>query len=186
LVPYNGEYIQRHIEEVVFEDIPTSIVQLASLLSTGIAAGALIITARQFQKNNKAQRESDRARELQIIEQAFNQIVELERFFHEQEAGPNETRILYEEWARLYFQRIDWLAFMIVHNWIQDPDIMNFFRDKFRQWEIMYLRDVPEQTRNDPEALSSLKTLFERYRKDKEEKKGEDDDDNNSHKPKES
>jgi hypothetical protein len=67
----------------------------------------------------------------------------MERFFHEQEAAPNPNRILFDEGARLYFLRTNWLAFLIIQNFIRDADLLHFYREYFRRWEVMF-RGMPQ------------------------------------------
>jgi hypothetical protein len=161
---------------------PTTVLQAVASFA---AAGALIFTAFQFrlnnrqqqennrqqQENNRVQRETDRVRQLQLLESVFNQITELERFFHEQEArGPNENRILYEEWATLYFYRIEWLAFMIFQGFIKDTELLGFYKEEFKRWEGMFRRDAPSETQDNPKAFPYLKRIFALYNKEDQEK----------------
>ena len=61
------------------------------------APEGLFFAGYQIYRNSQEQKESNRVRELQLLESAFNQITIMEQYFYEQETKGPANSILHEE-----------------------------------------------------------------------------------------
>ena len=129
------------------------------------AAAGLFFTGYQVYRNRKEQKESNRVRELQLLESAFNQITTMEQYFYEQEAKGPANSIVHEEWFVLFFNRVEWLAFLINHKFIRHEELVTYFKNPIIKWyEGVFTKHAPSAVVNSDRAFPSFKYLYKRFK----------------------
>ena len=126
------------------------------------ATAGLFFAGYQIYRNSKEQKESNRIRELQLLESAFNQINAMEQYFYEQEAKGPANSILHEEWFVLFFNRVEWLAFLINHRFIRHAELVTYFKNPIIKWyEGVFTKHAPSAVVNSDKAFPSFKYLLQ-------------------------
>ena len=134
------------------------------------AAAGLFFTGYQVYRNRKEQKESNRVRELQLLESAFNQITTMEQYFYELEAKGPANSILYEEWFLLFFNRVEWLAFLINHKYIRHQELVTYFKNPIIKWyEGVFTKHAPSAVVNSDRAFPSFKHLYKQFKAEQEQ-----------------
>jgi hypothetical protein len=135
------------------------------------AAGGLGFTGYQLYKNNQTlkanneeQKESNRVRELQLLESAFQQIIATEQLWYERYKDKTDKKEI-QEWGSLFFNRLEWLAFLINQKFMTDKELVNFFKDAIVGWyETLFVNHFPMEVINDDKSFPSLKKLYRFYK----------------------
>jgi hypothetical protein len=71
----------------------------------------------------------------------------------------------YEELFVLFFSRVDWLAFLINHEFIKDKVFVNFFtRAMIQLYEGLFTKYAPHIVANNKNTFPSFKYLYQRYK----------------------
>jgi hypothetical protein len=134
------------------------------------APAGLFFAGYQIYRNSQEQKESNRVRELQLLENAFNQITIMEQYFYEQEAKGPANSILHEEWFVLFFNRVEWLAFLINHKFIRHEELVTYFRYPIIKWyEGVFTKHAPSAVVNSDKAFPSFKDLYKRFKAEQEQ-----------------
>ena len=129
------------------------------------APAGLFFAGYQIYRNSQEQKESNRVRELQLLENAFNQITIMEQYFYEQEAKGPANSILHEEWFVLFFNRVEWLAFLINHKFIIHEELVTYFKYPIIKWyEGVFTKHAPSAVVNSDKAFPSFKDLYKRFK----------------------
>jgi hypothetical protein len=125
----------------------------------------LFFAGYQVYRNGKEQKESNRVRELQLLESAFNQLTAMEQYFYEQEAKGPENSTLHEEWFMLFFNRVEWLAFLINHKFIRHEELVAYFKYPIIKWyEVVFTKHASSVVVNSDKAFPSFKDLYRQFK----------------------
>ena len=111
--------------------IGTDILQLIGSIA---AAGGLIFTGITFYRNMKEQKKSNRVRELQLLESTYGEIAGLEKWKYEQDLSGKGNEEFYQRWFQLFFNRIEWLSFLINHEFLEQKELVSYFRGSYMVW----------------------------------------------------
>jgi hypothetical protein len=134
------------------------------------APAGLFFAGYQIYRNIQEQKESNRVRELQLLENAFNQITIMEQYFYEQEAEGPTNSILHEEWFVLFFNRVEWLALLINHKFIRHEELVTYFKYPIIKWyEGVFTKHAPSAVVNSDKAFPSFKDLYKRFKAEQEQ-----------------
>ncbi|HEY6756827.1 MAG TPA: hypothetical protein VI037_05505 [Nitrososphaera sp.] len=134
------------------------------------APAGIFFAGYQIYRNSQEQKESNRVRELQLLENAFNQITIMEQYFYEQEAKGPANSILHEEWFVLFFNRVEWLAFLINHKFIRHEELVTYFKYPIIKWyEGVFTKHAPSAVVNSDKAFPSFKDLYKRFKAEQEQ-----------------
>ena len=134
------------------------------------APAGLFFAGYQIYRNSQEQKESNRVRELQLLENAFNQITIMEQYFYEQEAKGPANSILHEEWFVLFFNRVEWLAFLINHKFIRHEELVTYFKYPIIKWyEGVFTKHAPSAVVNSDKAFPSFKDLYKQFKAEQEQ-----------------
>lgn len=133
------------------------------------APAGLFFAGYQVYRNRKEQKESNRVRELQLLESAFNQLTAMEQYFYEQEVKGPENSSLREEWFMLFFNRVEWLAFLINHKFIRHEELVTYFKYPIIKWyEGVFTKHASPAVVNSDKAFPSFKDLYRRFKAEQE------------------
>ncbi len=134
------------------------------------APAGLFFAGYQIYRNSQEQKESNRVRELELLENAFDQITIMEQYFYEQEAKGPANSILHEEWFVLFFNRVEWLAFLINHKFIRHEELVTYFKYPIIKWyEGVFTKHAPSAVVNSDKAFPSFKDLYKRFKAEQEQ-----------------
>lgn len=146
---------------------------------TGIVAVVhLGFTVSQFHKNNQTsqanyeqQKESNRMRELEFIDGIFQQIISTEeRLFHDLMKNEGNNKLDPHELS-LLFNRIEFLCFVINHEFVKDKALLEFFKFEVIRWhDNWFVRYAEEDLVKNENAFPSFR---KRYFLNKKELEGE-------------
>lgn len=119
-----------------------------------VAAGGLIFTAFQLRANNNT-------RQLELLESIFHDIHSLEQQFYEKyEDSPDKQ----DNWRTLFFQQLEWFAFLVNEEKIKDEKSIGFFKPGFIEWcEGLFAVYGDDNQINEPSSFSELKKLYKKF-----------------------
>jgi hypothetical protein len=142
------------------------------------AAVGLGLTVYQLRKNNQTlqankeqQKESNRIRELQLVESTYQEIISTEErlFYAMLEKG--DDKLDPHEWSFL-FNRIEHLCFLFNHGFVRDKALLDYFRDAVIEWhDNWFVRYLPEKVVKDETILTSFRYRYNLNKKELEEEK---------------
>ena len=153
-----------------WETITTTIAAIAAVVD-------LCFTGYQLHKNNQAlnasneqQKESNRMRELQFLDGTFQQIISTEeRLFHELMKKGNDKLDPHE--LSFLFNRIEFLCFVINHEFVRDKELLDFFKYEVIRWhDNWFIRYVPEEIVKNEKAFPSFRCRYNLHKKEEEAK----------------
>src|SRR3989344_5109186 len=101
------------------------ILTIAPAVSATFAGLGLILNYLAIKENNKT-------RQTQYMSEIFDKIQSHERLLYTDYKNANKKEI--EEWDSLFFNSIEYFAFLINENYIKDEKIINFFGDAIINW----------------------------------------------------
>jgi len=138
------------------------------------AAVGLIFAGVQLSRNNREHKESNRIRELQLLENTYREIVALEKYKFEHDVkgqGGDDNDEFYKEWFELFFSQVEWLSFLINHHFIKHNELVTYFRNAYMTWYEVYTKYAPDEIRGNNKAHSSFKFLYKRFKEELEKEK---------------
>lgn len=149
---------------------------MASVVAAIAAAVGLGFTAYQLHKNNQTlksnneqQKESNRVRELQIIESAYRDIISAEERLFYAMLQKGDDKLDPHEWSFL-FNRIEHLCFLFNHGFVRDKALIDYFKHPIIMWyDKWFVRYVPQDVVKDEKVLTSFRYRYNLYKKELEE-----------------
>jgi hypothetical protein len=133
------------------------------------APAGLFFAGYRVYRNRKEQKESNRVRELQLLESAFKQLTSMEQYFYKQEVKGPENSTLHEEWFMLFFNRVERLAFLINHKFIRHEELVTYFKYPIIKWyEGVFTKHASSAVVNSDKAFPSFKDLYRRFKAEQE------------------
>lgn len=137
------------------------------------AAVGLFFAGIQIHRNNMEQKESNRIRELQLLETTYHEIVALEKykFEHDLKGQGEDDDEFYKKWFVLFFNQVEWLSFLINHEFIKHKELVIYFRNAYMTWYGVYTKYAPDEVRSNDKAHSSFKFLYKRFKEELEKEK---------------
>jgi hypothetical protein len=94
----------------------------------------------------------------------------MEQYFYEQEAKGPANSILHEEWFVHFFNRVEWLAFLINHKFIRHEELVTYFKYPIIKWyEGVFTKHAPSAVVNSDKAFPSFKDLYKRFKAEQEQ-----------------
>ena len=116
----------------------------------------LFFTGYVFLKNQKT-------RQLQIAEDIFKNLRELEIQFYEK-YDKNEENL--KQWKYVFFNTLEWFSFLINHNKLEDKEMLMFFKDTFiAYYEHIFIRVFEDKDIKDNKQFSEFKNLYKNLKK---------------------
>ncbi|MDH5431377.1 MAG: hypothetical protein OEW78_05790 [Nitrosopumilus sp.] len=118
------------------------------------AAIGLGFTAFQLRANNKT-------RQLELVETIYHDIHSLEQLFYERYTGNPKKE---EHWRTLFFQQLEWFAFLVNEKKIKDKKSIDFFKPAFIDWcKYLFLEFADEDQITNPTRFEELKKLYTKF-----------------------
>jgi hypothetical protein len=145
------------------------IIAIAAPIGLGLTVYQLRKNNQTLKANNEQQKESNRVRELQLVESAFKDILSTEErlFYKILEKGDDKLDI--HEWAFL-FNRIEYLCFLINHGFVREKVLLDFFKHAIIGWhDKWFVKYFPEEIVKDETAFPSFRYRYNLYNKEEEE-----------------
>lgn len=131
-------------------------------IAAAAATGGLIFTMFQLRANTNT-------RQLELLESIYHDIHSLEQQFYEKyEDKPDKQ----DNWRSLFFQQLEWFAFLVNEKKIKDKKSIGFFKPAFIDWcEGLFAVFADEDQINNQERWSELKKLYTKFTGKKIQKK---------------
>lgn len=125
-------------------------------LSALIAGVGLILNFLGLRKNTET-------REIQLLDNSFNRIIEIEKTLYKDYKGKDkETR---KEWDSLLFNSIEIFSFYINKNFIKNKHVVEFFDDAIIQWyEEIFLKHYSKEEIGDLAHFPEFKKLYKKIK----------------------
>jgi hypothetical protein len=77
----------------------------------------------------------------------------------------SESCTLHEEWFMLFFNRVEWLAFLINHKFIRHEELVAYFKYPIIKWyEVVFTKHASSVVVNSDKAFPSFKDLYRRFK----------------------
>lgn len=132
-----------------FNDKPEVIAALAAVI-------ALIFTAISWNKDR-------RTRELQTIDELRKELMDLERELIEKYSTKSVDEK--KKWDSLFFNTLEWFAFLINENRIKDKTLVGFFSPAMIYWyDNIFRAHAGQKVLEDPAQYEELKKLYKKLR----------------------
>ena len=122
------------------------------VLAVGLAAGGLYFSGYQLKMSN-------RTKQLEILESNFKDIRNLELLLYEryQDAGKEKL----SQWNSLFFNQLEWIAFLINTRKLTDASLIEFFKPAIKSWyENIFLRHFTKEVIENEQEFYELKKLY--------------------------
>ncbi|MDH3203095.1 MAG: hypothetical protein OEL81_00250 [Nitrosopumilus sp.] len=126
--------------------------EIAGLIAAGAAVIGLIFTAFQI-------RSSTHTRQLELLDTVYHDIHRLEQDYYEkyEDAVPDKQK----GWHTLFFQQLEWFAFLINNKKINDEQSINYFKKAFIVWcEHIFADNADQDEVDNPEIFEEMKKLY--------------------------
>jgi hypothetical protein len=131
-----------------------------SAVATSVAAIAAAYAALQSKRQVKAAREvseiSADSAQIQVFENIFRDIQQQEQQFHNSQPSTLEEKALRD---RMFFNTVNYLAFLLDSKILRRVEFMNYYRDAFLFWWNLFEKEVPAFDRNDPSKYEEFKRI---------------------------
>jgi len=140
------------------EDVLISIgnffVEKPEIIVIGAAVVTLIFTAKSWNKDRET-------RELQMAEGIFKDLRELEREYYDKFQKMTEEEK--SQWDSLFFNTLEWFAFLINENKLKDKKIVDFFKPAIIEWfEDIFNVVYDASVKDDETQFEELKKLYKK------------------------
>jgi len=148
--------------EQTFLEIFSSYIGIISGLA---AAGGLIFTGFTFHRDNltrQGQVASDLVRDLKSLDQRLVDIKTEER-----KISHEEYNMKFNTWKSIFFNEMEWIAFLISTNRINDKQIISFFKPMFMTIveKRFYQGDlISDEDRKNPKKYLYIKQLYDKIK----------------------
>lgn len=120
------------------------------------AVVALIFTAVSWNKDRQA-------RELQTIDELRKELMDLERELIEKYSEKSEDER--KKWDSLFFNTLEWFAFLINKNKLKDKELIGFFSGAIVNWyDDVFRIHAGQEVLEDPKQYEELKILYKKLR----------------------
>jgi hypothetical protein len=140
----------------ITESIWDIITTIATVIAASAAGVGLIFSGIQLRNNNEAlrenirtqqensreQQESNRVRELQLLDNVLREIAELEKYKFETDLKNQGDDQFYKRWFQLFFNRIEYLSFLINNGFIRHPELATYVRGAIITWHEIYIPNM--------------------------------------------
>ena len=120
------------------------------------AAYAAWQSKRQVDSAVEAARISADASQVQVFENIFRDIQQQEQLFHGRRDLTPEDKALRD---RMFFNTVNYLAFLLDAKILRKPEFLGFYRDAFLYWWSLFEKEVPEIDRADPQKYGEFKSV---------------------------
>ena len=124
---------------------------IVATLSAGCAAGSLIF-------NYLLIHESSKTRQLQLFENIFLEIKNTERLLYDKYKKLDSNAK--KEWDSLFFNTLEFFAFLINKKYLEDKKIIGFFDDAIVDWYERIFMEYHKKDLDDPKIYPELKKLY--------------------------
>ena len=109
--------------------------------------------------NWKAIKENNRTRQLQLVNDSFKGIKETELLFYKEYKGKKEE--VKREWDSIHFNSVNWFAFLVNKEFINDKRLVNFFSGAIIKWyEDMFIKTHSQEEIKDTTLYPEFKKLY--------------------------
>jgi len=127
---------------------------ILGLIAASAAVIGLFFTAFQLRSTNHT-------RQLELLESVYHDIHSLEQLFYEKYIDVHDKQ---KYWRTLFFQQLEWFAFLVNNKKITDDDSINFFKKPFIRWcEKLFAEHADEDQLNNLERFEELKKLYTKF-----------------------
>ena len=134
-----------------------SLASWAAIISASAAAITVVFTYR-------AVLQAIRSQELATVDRLFNSIAQLEEKLYDAIAS-GEGKTILPSWRGLFLNRLEYLSFLVNHNYLGDEKLVSFFTDAVVRWyEDIFESLAKESEKTDPKTYHELKTLYARLK----------------------
>lgn len=142
---------------------------IAAAVGLGFTAYHLHKNNQTLKSNNEQQKESNRVRELQIIESAYRDIISAEERLFYAMLQKGDDKLDAHEWSFL-FNRIEHLCFLFNHGFVKDKALMDYFKHPIIEWyDKWFVRYVPQDVVKNEKVLTSFRYRYNLNKKELEE-----------------
>lgn len=145
------------------------IIAIAAPVGLGLTVYQLRKNNQTLKANNEQQKESNRIRELQLVESAYRDIISTEErlFYAILEKG--DDKLDPHEWSFL-FNRIEYLCFLINQGFVRDKVLLDLYKHTVIGWhDKWFVRYLPEEIVKDEKAFPSFRYRYNLNKKETEE-----------------
>jgi hypothetical protein len=131
-----------------------------SAVATATAALFAAYAAWQSKNQVKAAKEASQiaadAAQIQVFENIFRDIQQQEQQFYGAKNPSPEDKALRD---RMFFNTINYLAFLLDSKILRKIEFLDYFRDAFLYWWTLFEREVPEVDRNNPRNYPEFRRI---------------------------
>ncbi len=135
---------------------------IATAIAAGLAAYAAWQSRNQVKAANEASQVSADAAQIQVFENIFRDIQQQEERFYSGKPASDEEKGLRD---RMFFNTINYLAFLIDSKILRKAELLDYYRDAFLYWWTLFEREVPEVDRNNPKTYPEFKRVISDLRR---------------------
>ncbi|MDH3619196.1 MAG: hypothetical protein OEM89_10825 [Nitrosopumilus sp.] len=122
------------------------------LVAALAAATGLFFTAIQLRSTNKTH-------QLELLETIVKDTHSLEQLFYEKYIDKSENEK--KNWRQLFFQQLEWFAYLVNHKNIKDKELIKFFKKPFVRWsEDLFAVHADDDQLKNPERFEEFKKLY--------------------------
>lgn len=101
--------------------------------------------------------QNSRAIQLQVLENVFRDIRDLERIYYESYADKSDAEK--QHWDALFFNTLEYLAFLINRRIVRRGRLLDFYRDALPTWRGMFERLASDEVKRLPYKYPEFKKL---------------------------
>lgn len=131
-----------------------------AIASLAVSLGALGITFyyshKGFRQTQKALEQNSKATQLQVFESIFREIRALDAEYIDMKHSQQKPG---ERWCFLFFNVIEYLAYMINHGMVRYDDLYEFYRPSIQAWYRTFTESANPVCLNDPEFCPEFRKL---------------------------
>jgi hypothetical protein len=147
------------------------IIAVAAPVGLGLTVYQLHKNNQTLKANNEQQKESNRVRELQLVEGAYQEIISTEERLFYVMVEKGDDKLDPHEWSFL-FNRIEHLCFLFNHGFVKDKALIDSFKHSVISWyDNWFVKYVPEDILKDETTLTSFKYRYKLNKKEVEEER---------------
>jgi len=143
---------------MILESVMYFIKNNVELLTLLISLLAFIIT---LYFNIRSERENTKTRQLQLLDSIFNKIQNMETEYYKTYKNKNKKEK--EEWDSLFFNNLEYLAFLVNNKYI-NWHLFLFFKDAFILWYDQILTKIHPEWIKNPKKYEEIKKLYNRLK----------------------
>jgi len=104
-------------------------------------------------------RSTNKTRQLELLETVFRDTHSLEQLFYEKYVDEPQNKKKY--WRQLFFQQLEWFAYLVNHKKIKDNEFIEFFKKPFVDWcEKIFARYAEPDQITESDRFEELKLLY--------------------------